>query len=361
MNITSFLDPLINNTKTSKLFQDLQGLGYDFTSLQYPEELGSRNAGMGHYMMFFINENTNYKKSTETINKKIENSGLGGVLSKVSSKVNDTISNTVSNAVKTAENIFKPAIETFNKIGNANQRLGGDKVHKRISSAIMLYMPENISSESSTNWENSELGAVWAVEAISALKLFANNPMEVLQDALGTAKTNLQNASFANSFDDMVYSGNLGDEMREVWEAKHKKLKNPHMEFLFKSINPRTFQYEFKFTPKSASEAQTVKQIIQKFRMHAAPSISETTAFGVYWNYPSTFDIVFISNGNENSYINKVSTCALSAINVNYTGAGQWAAMRDVSGEGSPPMHTTLSLTFTELDLLSREKIEAGY
>ena len=348
MNITGAIDSILNSSRTAEIFRGLENAGYKYSSLMYPDDLGSRNSGLGHYMIFNINE-TEGLKSPSDIPKKIQNSSLGGIINKIGK----------------IENLLAPAINSSISSNAVKDRLGSKGNTKRISQTIMLYMPDNITSELSTNWENTELNNVWAIETLRAINWATAQSSETLETLSKSVLTDLSNKFTTAQFKEMIssgaYSGILGDDNRLVWEAKNRKLKNPHMEFLFKSVNPRTFTYDFKFTPKSAAEAENVRKIIETFRKHAAPSVESTTAFGVYWRYPSTFDIAFISNGNENKFLHRVSTCALSNISINYTASGQWAGLRDASGNGSPPVYATMSLTFQELELISRERIEQGY
>ena len=73
------------------------------------------------------------------------------------------------------------------------------------------------------------------------------------------------------------------------------------------------------------------------------------------------------SNGStcpSNSFLNKISTCFLTAINVQYGGdryTAHAAASNHMGASGSPPTKTILTMEFQELETITRERISEGY
>ena len=73
--------------------------------------------------------------------------------------------------------------------------------------------------------------------------------------------------------------------------------------------------------------------------------------------YPSEFDITFYTaGGKENTYVSKIATCILQSMRVNYTPDGQWA-----THENGAPVAVQISLSFKELTVLTKDKIDEGY
>jgi hypothetical protein len=130
---------------------------------------------------------------------------------------------------------------------------------------------------------------------------------------------------------------------------------NPQQQLLFQGINFRTYQMAFTFTPYSRQEAETVKEIIKLFRYHAAPQIT-TAAAGMFFVPPSTFNLDFFFNGQRNPNVTKVTESVIENIDVNYTPNGIWAAHDDGAS-----VQTTLTINFKEIDLIDKDKIQAGY
>ena len=130
---------------------------------------------------------------------------------------------------------------------------------------------------------------------------------------------------------------------------------NPQQQLMFDGIDFRTFQMSFTFTPFSKDEATTVKNIIKMFKTHAAPRIVNGAA-GMLFIPPSVFELDFLYNNKRNENIPKVGKCVIETIDVNYAPNG-WSAHTD-----GAPVQTTLSISFKEIELIDREKIEnKGY
>ena len=130
---------------------------------------------------------------------------------------------------------------------------------------------------------------------------------------------------------------------------------NPQQQLMFDGIDFRTFQMSFTFTPFSKDEATTVKNIIKMFKTHAAPRIVNGAA-GMLFIPPSVFNLKFMLGDKENENIAKVGQCVIETIDVNYAPNG-WSAHTD-----GAPIQTTLSISFKEIELMDREKIERdGY
>jgi hypothetical protein len=135
--------------------------------------------------------------------------------------------------------------------------------------------------------------------------------------------------------------------------AVGKASLNPFKEVLFKQMNYRQFSFNYSFFPKSQAETDQIQQIIGRFKYHMHPELS---ARGLFYIHPSEFNIQYYYKGKENTYFNKISTCALVDMHVEY------GEMNDFSsfGDGAP-VEIKLSLTFQELETLTKERIDQGY
>jgi hypothetical protein len=133
---------------------------------------------------------------------------------------------------------------------------------------------------------------------------------------------------------------------------------NPYMEVLFDAMNLRTFTYNFTFAPKNREETEDVQKIIQLFRFHMAPELKGKN--NRFLTLPSEFDIHYMyqdqsGQASENDYYNKIATCVCTNVEVNYTPDGV------KSFEGGAPTKITMTLSFQETELLTKERIALGY
>ena len=130
-----------------------------------------------------------------------------------------------------------------------------------------------------------------------------------------------------------------------------RRVVNPRKESMFQEPNMRTYSFEFDFAPRNQKESDAAQQVIQLFKYHSSPELY--AGDNALYNYPSEFQIYFVSNGSENQYIGKIDRCACTQCSVNYTNANMWSAFKDTGA----PTHLKIGLEFTELTLQSRNSL----
>jgi hypothetical protein len=127
---------------------------------------------------------------------------------------------------------------------------------------------------------------------------------------------------------------------------------------IYRGIGLRSFTLAFVFTPNSQDESNEVNYIINQFKYHFAPTLmagKEVSSDSMYLIPPSIFTISFMIDGVENKFLPKYGNCVLKDLDINYTPNG-WASYDD-----GAPVQTTLTLTFTETEILDKMKIQKGY
>lgn len=237
----------------------------------------------------------------------------------------------------------------------------------RIKQSISIYMPETVATTYSHEW-----GSVSATEAGGNIGKYAqiggsfSGVGGELKDIAKTAYNNLFSSNPNKAFNsaqsaelgsDLVQStGGLGAGFTDLQLRYQGKAINPHVEMMFKQTQNRQYSFIFHFVPRSQQESVAIYNIIKTFKAFAAPEVSNE-AGGRYFIPPAQFDISFYFMQQENPSIAKISTCALTQISVNYSGAGTWTTFNDGS-----PLRIDLDLQFTEMDIITRELIaEYGY
>jgi len=216
----------------------------------------------------------------------------------------------------------------------------------KTNSLITLHIPQAPSVAYSAQWQDQDLGALTGVLAKGAM-----NTMDVLTSGAGAeyaARTLGALASIPKEFGvDLDVSGAI--------QAASGKVSNPNKEQLFKSMNFRSFTFDYKFAPRSQDEFNQVNEIIKLFKknMH-----SEKDASGLFLIYPSEFDIEFRYNGTANQWLHRVKSCALSDMRLSFGNGDTFTAF---SGTGGAPSEIGMSLVFKELEILTADDIEQGY
>jgi hypothetical protein len=317
---------------------DSPGGGYDFTSFTYPVDLGA-NPQLSHYVIFYINEssNTQFQSATKSVAQGTQpKNPISQVIGAYSpdSTINENIKNDKS----------------VNKVGEPTPR---NTV--RSHTAIVLYMPPNIATSYNADWGKEDLG--FAGSVFKSFKGSNFKSLSSLADAFGDTLRGGAQSIGKNLLEEA--SGFTNTNIKDTASLAIRAAVNPHAETIFHGINFRSFQFDFKFTPRTDDESVAVDNIIQAFKFYAAPEINQGKS-GPYFIYPAEFDIKFVSNNKENQFLNKISTCALTSININYTANGMFSTFKPGKINGVT-VDTNLTLSFVELELMTKARILQGY
>lgn len=208
---------------------------------------------------------------------------------------------------------------------------------------ITLYVPQSPQAKYSADYQDTDLGALTGLLAQGSS----------LEDVL-TGSSELAGRQLIGAADigraigvDINFGGAL--------QATTKKVANPFKEQLFKTMNFRDFAFEYKFAPRNQTELEAVLKIINEFKIHMH---SEKSDNGVFLIYPSEFSIEFRYRGARNTFVQRIADCALTDMKVDYGRDGTLTTFKDTGGA---PSEITLQLAFRELEILTRDMVEAGY
>lgn len=243
---------------------------------------------------------------------------------------------------------IKPVVQQ-----NANSLRSKSKLttkYKRTVTSIGLYMPEDISTTYSTDWQSKELGFVGGLsKALSNFdKLLSTEGAKTILKATGEGITN----TIAGVIQQLTPL-----QVQDARNFGKLQVSNPYMEVLFNGVENRPFNFKFKFTPKNGNEALEIKNIVEQFKYHQAPEFKYAeNNLETYFLYPSTFDITFLHEGEENNWLHKISTCSLRNVNIDYNTDGGFRTF-----EGGAPVSINLSLEFLELEILTKDRIKNGF
>jgi hypothetical protein len=211
----------------------------------------------------------------------------------------------------------------------------------RLKEVITLHVEERPSVKYGANYGDYDMGALTGglVEAslAQANGTLAQMVPELQQRIIaGLIKIPSLNAGSGGTFENLL-------------QLSTRTKTNPFREVLFESVDYRTFNFRYKFYPKSAGETQKIKSIIEKFKIHMHPELSSHKLFYIY---PSEFDIQYFFKDKENNYLHKFARCALTDMQVDY-GGDQFHTFQD-----GAPVEIGLALTFRELEQMTSEGIK---
>jgi hypothetical protein len=235
------------------------------------------------------------------------------------------------------------------------------KTTTRITDSVALYLPPNVSDNTTAGYNDASTGIVGLVAAgggkfLDAMK--RNDYQAAAEQLIGGVKAISEEALIRSSAGiiDLI-GGGEGDTLGLANKVFGQAM-NPYMEVIFDSMAMRNFTYNFTFTPKNAQERDDVQDIIKLFRYHMAPELKG--AQHRFLTLPSTFDIHYMYQhskdyASENNFYSKIATCVLKDCSVNYTPNGV------KSFQDGSPTQITMQLQFQETELLTKQSINAGF
>jgi hypothetical protein len=101
---------------------------------------------------------------------------------------------------------------------------------------------------------------------------------------------------------------------------------NPNLELLFNGPNLRTFNFNFRLTPREPAESEEIREIIFAFKRNMSVQRSKANLF---LRSPRLFKLEYIYKGEDEGvqhpYLNKFKPCAMTNFQVNYTPDGSYA------------------------------------
>ena len=355
---------------------------FQFSSISYPRDV-TNDMQSGHYMLFYINRQNDTKYSYDgqsgtVVNEKVvtkqimsapgEKSGTYQTTEEIKStsktdyQFSETLAKTTGGRIITTDSVdlTKGNRVNFGKISSSSMSTYKNTT-TRITDSVALYLPPNVTDVTAAAYNGFAMGMIGFAAAGGGefLNAMGNNDFARAADSLvGLVKGF---TDFAAKEAGMALAEAIGGAEGGGTELINKafgRADNPYMEVLFDKMALRTFTYNFTFAPRNIDERDDVQKIIRIFRFHMAPEIRGD--FNRFLTLPSTFDIHYMyqtedGKASENDFYNRIATCVLENCSIDYTPGG----VKSFS-DGSPTQ-ITMSLQFKETELLTKERINAGF
>lgn len=122
-------------------------------------------------------------------------------------------------------------------------------------------------------------------------------------------------------------------------------VRNPHTTMHFEGVENRAFTLSWRMSARSLEESLLLKQITDTITSRSHP---EEQLSGLVLDYPDLVYVKFL--GDSSDYLPVYNRCMISNIQISY-GNNQWYT-------SGAPMEVELSVSFTEIEILTRNKIE---
>lgn len=353
----------------NQISQSISG-PYSVKQLVYPEDLGTR-PDLQHYIVFYINARgkTKFKQST-TVDVDVSSTGQNilqqdtianqaqiQAAAAVAAATGGAIYTAIRNALGSRTAITRAtAARGALAAGAAGAATGASiaflqqhadsfsvKAPERLTDAIMLPIQSIPKVSYSAKYKEFDFGLMAGL--LGGSSAIDTSGIGRVQEGVAKAIANIGQVAAAAGF-------KFGEQAVEAAKFAAKVTTNPFKEVLFDSIGYRTFTFNYTFLPKSQAEVYNVRRIIDLFKFHMHPELSKD---GLFYVYPSEFEMQYYFRGERNNFIHKISTCVLKDMAVAY-GDQNFSSFSD-----GAPTEISMALTFQELELLTKERIVKGY
>ena len=326
----------------------------------------------GHYMIFYVNQQSNAKlkfgeaeSGTAQMEREEKNRNIPAYIKEMLPDGSGKTDTKQSNELQKQVHSDMPfAGGPPNR--NIKPKASGSTVFlkrpptTRLDTAIALYMPPQVQVSYKSQYSDTPIGggtaaamdvysAVMAGRGIeSAMKTAINKGGQALKEGVKGQVLSMVGA---------VMPGMSG--AREAFEIAEGYIQSDRMELAFKGIDKRAFSYTFKMIPRNDRESDEIRKIIFAFKANMLPEFKDGVRNGREMIMPNTFDIEYMYNGKENDYLHKISTCVLEDLQV--TQGGSRYKTFTAKDDGAPPVETSITLSFRELELITRERVHEGF
>lgn len=244
---------------------------------------------------------------------------------------------------------------------------------KKISTIALYIPPNSLQTSHSSNYEGLDRGALFAAAGGAAQNVAeaGGSTSSIVAAVVGGAGASRAGALVAGIRAASRVPG-VGGDAPGALSASFGVAVNNHMALVYRGPNTfRSHTFNFSFFPKSNTESNVVKSIINDFRNGMLPRYSGAAQNGrlssPFFKMPRHYQMTIMNNGNINSFLdhelfplnkkgNKINH-VITGMNVNFDPNGVVSFHDDGS-----PVQTNLSITFQETEFVtSNDEVDDNF
>jgi hypothetical protein len=227
----------------------------------------------------------------------------------------------------------------------------GKRKTTNILGSVTLPIQGGIADQNTVSYQDGTLNPVSGVlasvsldpfRALSEAASLLNKNVGELQDALNTpASQNVINVL-------RTYLAQTAVGAEGLIPRTTGAILNPNIELLLKAPNLRSFNFNFRMSARSRTEAEQIRKIIRFFKQGMTVKRSTSSLFILT---PNLFKIQYkTGSGDDHPSIGKIKNCAMTAINTQYTPDGTYMTFDD---EARTMTSYNIQMQFKELEPLT--------
>ena len=263
---------------------------------------------------------------------------------------------------KRLPNLFKWKEGSYDYNQSISYKEAGDEFP-----AIVMYMPEDISTGFRGNWGGKAFSTVGAgILGAAGQAGLANK----LGDSFGTLGSATERALGLTAMATLKKAVKAvgGDQLdnNDIFGSVSGAIMNPNTELLFQSVDMRNFMLKFKLVPRNNKEGGDIQKIVKIFKACTLPLRNPGKVMGyndpkrgindgvidAFIGVPNLCKISFMTGSIESEYLPRYKMLAVTQVDVNYTPDGAYATYVD-----GVPVAIELSINFQETKINFAEEI----
>jgi hypothetical protein len=310
---------------------------YESGVVYYPDNV--QQLGTGHYMIFDILETT-------TISSSITDLVKGGLSTGLKKLGEDSLAaQTNQNRLTGGKSAtFSNGQSRITKQSSGINAGGLGSRHVRVADTIILYTPPGVKTSYNVTHSGKETGMLGDILGMGKPSDLALRGVEIAQK---------MGVEIAQMVTQMIPGA--GDFKAALQKATGRAFNN-NLEMVFEGVPMREFQYNFEFAPRNRGELDAARKIISLFKFHMHPELGQTNDFVV----PSQFQLTFMYLDKQNMYIPKISKCVLTKMDLSH---GDESVFSTFAADelGAAPIYTKMDLSFSETEIMTKQKIAEGF
>ena len=243
----------------------------------------------------------------------------------------------------------------------------GDSI-QNILQSVILPIPEGIGDTMAVGWGAGSVNPLQAALMSGASAIMGGEkPYEEFKKQIakagGTIGKAVQSATGQGAITAALSAAVVnqltgGGDANQTISRATGTIFNPNIELLFSGVNLRGgFTFSFDLIPRFQKEGDEVRRIIRLFKQSMAPKRQAITGElgGIFIKAPNVYRLRYMNGGRIHPYLNRFKICALTNMDVSYTGSGTYATYSD-----GTPVHMRLNLAFQELTPIYSEDYDEG-
>lgn len=227
--------------------------------------------------------------------------------------------------------------------------ISSPNAERRQTGSIQLPVPEQYNDATAIRTSDVSLGALGAF----AQFVSQGRGLGDVMDSAGRSISGASNQSLINSVFDIasVLPGGFDSTSQDLARSFSGITPNPHLTLLFEGVNLKTYSFQWKVSPRSQQDADTLNRIIRRIKGRSLPSILEVAGANYALQYP---DLVKVSIVGAKQ-LESTDFAFIERVSVNSSVGNSIAFYKD-----GQPVENTISIEIKEIDIRTREDYEGS-